>query len=185
MKETMDKIPEGDWLCEDCKSEKRKAQEKVKCDLVDGDGVDLKNADPCGKLDELDINGKNFKAEKDSSHVKLSRKREADDAEVSSAAKRQVLESKIRSPNVSSPRRASMLSRDSSFKNLDRERVKPAYQISPGVQTGKSAPEKAYPSLDERLRTSRGKLRPKSSCFVDFVWLDALFYIQYSTKLLI
>lgn len=181
MKIKMDKIPEGDWFCEDCKSEKRMAQEKVKCDLVDGDGVDFKNADLCGKLDGLDTDAKNIKAKKDSSHVKFSRKREADDAEVSSAAKRQVFESKIRSPNVSSPRRAG-LSRDSSFKNLDRERVKPAYQIPPGVQTGKSTPEVAYPSLDARLHTSRGKLIPKPSWFVDFGCCDALFSIQDSTN---
>ncbi|KAL8095536.1 uncharacterized protein LOC141693523 isoform X2 [Apium graveolens] len=163
MKEMMDKIPEGDWLCEDCKSEKRTAQEKVKCDLVVGDGVDSKNADICGKLDGLDTDAKNIKTKNDSSHVKLSRKREADDSEVSSAAKRQVFESKIRFPNVLSPRRAGMLPRDSSFKNLDRERVKPAYQIPHGVQTGKSAPEVAHPSLDARLHTSRGTfLRSKS-----------------------
>ncbi|KAK1366328.1 hypothetical protein POM88_041889 [Heracleum sosnowskyi] len=163
MKEMMDKIPEGDWLCEDCKSEKSKAQEKVKYVLVDGDGVDFKNADLCGKLDGLDTDAKNSKAEMDSSHVKISRKREADNAEVSSAAKRQVFESKIRSPSVSSPRRSGMLSRDGSFKNLDRERVKPNSQITPGVQTGKGALEVAYPSLDARLHTSRGTfLRSKS-----------------------
>lgn len=182
MKEMMDKIPEGDWLCEDCKSEKRMALEKVKCDLVDGDGGDYKSADLCGKPDGLDTDAKHIKPEKDSSHVKLSRKREADDAEVSSAAKRQVFESKIRSPNVSSPRRAGMLSRDRSFKNLDRERVKPAYQIPPGVQTGKNAPEVAYPSLDARLHTSRGKLTPNPSWFVDFVCCDALFHIQDITN---
>lgn len=178
MKEMLDKIPEGDWLCEDCKSEKEKALEKVKCNLVDGDGVDSKKADLCGKLDGLDRDANNIKAEKDNSHGKLSRKRKADDAEVSSAAKRKVFESNIRSPNVSIPRRAAVFSRDSSYKNIDVEKLKPVYQIPRGVQTGKSAPEVAYPSLDARLHTSRGKPTPKPSCFVDFVCCDALFCIQ-------
>ncbi|KAL1813611.1 ASI1-immunoprecipitated protein 2 isoform X3 [Daucus carota subsp. sativus] len=162
MKEMMTKLPEGDWLCEDCKFEKREREEKAKYNLVDGDGVAQKNAD-LGNLDGLHTDANIIKAEKESLHGKIYRKRKADDTEVSSSAKRQVFESTIRSPKISSPRRADVLSRDSSFKNSDRGKVKPASQIPPGVQTGKSIPEVANPSLDARQSTSRGTfLRSKS-----------------------
>lgn len=91
--------------------------------------------------------------------MKLSRKRKSDDAEVSSVAKRQVLEPPIRSPKTSSPRRVDALFRDSSFKNLDRGKVKPAHQNTTTLQTGNTAIHAAGPQ-DARLNTSRGKLNP-------------------------
>ncbi|XP_017242340.1 ASI1-immunoprecipitated protein 2 [Daucus carota subsp. sativus] len=133
MRDMLEKLPEGEWLCEDCKFDERKAQEKAKYNTVDGDELE------------------------DSSHVKLSRKRKSDDAEVSSVAKRQVLEPPIRSPKTSSPRRVDALFRDSSFKNLDRGKVKPAHQNTTTLQTGNSAIHAAGPQ-DARLNTSRGNL---------------------------
>ncbi|KAK1392085.1 PHD-type domain-containing protein [Heracleum sosnowskyi] len=171
MREMLDKIPEGDWLCEDCKFEERKAQEKPKYNTVDGDEPDGIHRSPgqnvglSEKLNGLDTDVDSIKAETDTSHLKLSRKRKADDAEVSSVAKRQVLESTVRSPRTSSPRRVDVLSRDSSFKNLDRGKVKPAldgkvkpaHQVPTTLQTGNTATEVAGP-LDARLHTSRGNL---------------------------
>ncbi|KAF1001935.1 ASI1-immunoprecipitated protein 2-like isoform X2 [Apium graveolens] len=163
MREMLDKIPEGDWLCEDCKFEERKAYEKAKYNTVDGDEPDGIRRSPGQnvglgeKLNGLDTDIDSIKAETDSSHVKLSRKRKADDAEVSSVAKRKVLDSTIRSPRTSSPRRVDVLSRDSSFKNLDRGKVKPAHQVPTTLQTGNSATQVAGP-LDGRLHTSRGNL---------------------------
>lgn len=165
MREMLDKIPEGDWLCEDCKFEERKSHEKAKYNTVDGDEPDGIHRSPgqnvgmCEKLNGLDTDVDSLKAETDSSHVKLPRKRKADDAEVSSVAKRQVLESTVRSPRTLSPRRVDVLSRDSSFKNLDRGKVKPAHQVPTTLQTGNSATQVAGP-LDARLHTSRGTLNP-------------------------
>lgn len=169
MREMLDKIPEGDWLCEDCKFEERKAQEKAKHNTVDGDEPDGIHRSPgenvglCEKLNGLDTDVDSIKAETDSSHVKLSRKRKADDAEVSSVAKRQVLESTVRSPRTSSPRRVDVPSRDSSFKNLDRGKVKPAHQVP--TKTGNTATQVGGP-LDAQLHTSRGTLNPLVSLFI-------------------
>lgn len=41
IKEMIDKFLEGDRLCEDCKSEKRMALEKLNYDSVDEDGVKI------------------------------------------------------------------------------------------------------------------------------------------------
>lgn len=176
MREMLDKIPEGDWLCEDCKFEERKSQEKVKYNTVNGDEasgnyripghVDSINVGLCGKLNGLDTDVDSIKSDTD---VKLSRKRKADDAEVSSVVKRQVLEPAIRSPKTSSPRRTDVLSRDSSFKKLDgRGKVKPAHQIPTTLQTGNSAKQVAGP-LDTRLNTSRGKLNPLVALLILYV----------------
>lgn len=40
MRDMLEKLPEGEWLCEDCKFDERKAQEKAKYNTVDGDELE-------------------------------------------------------------------------------------------------------------------------------------------------
>lgn len=137
----LDKIPEGDWVCKDCELEERNNQAKDKLGSADGN-------DP-------DVQGN--KTDKDCSSVKISRKRNADDAEVSSVAKRQALEPTIGSPKTSSPIKVGVLSRDSSFKNLDKGKVRPAHQFPHGIHAVNDTPETASPTLGTRQQTPRGK----------------------------
>ncbi|KAK7308871.1 hypothetical protein RJT34_05176 [Clitoria ternatea] len=99
MRDMCKKVPEGDWLCEECK---------------DAEENENKRADVEGK-----------KIVEVGSISQVSGKRLSDNNEVAPAAKRQALESSTGSPKTSSPRRLVQLSRESSFKSLDKSKVKP------------------------------------------------------------
>ncbi|GFS40069.1 RING/FYVE/PHD zinc finger superfamily protein [Actinidia rufa] len=73
------------------------------------------------------------KLNKKDSEEKGSRKRYAENIEVASAVKRQVLELTVGSPKTSSLGRIAALSRDSSFKTLNKEKVKPVHPLSSGI----------------------------------------------------
>ncbi|XP_061354417.1 protein PARALOG OF AIPP2-like isoform X2 [Gastrolobium bilobum] len=100
MKEMLEKVPEGEWLCEECK-----------------DAEETENK-------RLDVEGK--KILEVSSTSQVSGKRLSDNIEVAPAAKRQALESSTGLPKASSPKRLVTLSRESSFKSLDKLKAKPA-----------------------------------------------------------
>ncbi|KAF8380693.1 hypothetical protein HHK36_028183 [Tetracentron sinense] len=140
----LDKVPEGDWLCEECKlkeeTEKEK-QDKFETVLGTSKGSSLneisQNSGSTGtvnskllvKLDikESDVEGSRTNKVSSSSHI--SAKRHADNLEVASAAKRQALETKVGSPKVSSSSKETILSRDCSFKNLDKGKVMPTHKV--------------------------------------------------------
>ncbi|RDX94140.1 Bromodomain adjacent to zinc finger domain protein 2B, partial [Mucuna pruriens] len=104
MREMLEKVPEGDWLCEECKYVEETANRR------------------------LDIEEK--KVHKVSSTSQISGKRPSESMEVATAAKRQALESSTGSPKASSPKRLVPLSRESSFKNVDNKgKMKSGQQI--------------------------------------------------------
>ncbi|CAL0329392.1 unnamed protein product [Lupinus luteus] len=103
MRQKLEKVPEGNWLCEECKY-----AEETENQRLDDEG------------------GKHHK---DSSTSQVSGKRSSDRVDVGIAAKRQALESNIVSPKASSPKKVVSLSRESSFKSLDKGKVDPGHQI--------------------------------------------------------
>ncbi|RZB79380.1 uncharacterized protein LOC114376286 isoform X2 [Glycine soja] len=105
MREMLEKVPEGDWLCEECKCAEETANRK------------------------LDIEEK--KNHKVSSTSQISGKRPSQSMEIATAAKRQALESSTGSPKASSPKRIVPLSRESSFKSMDKEKMKSGQQKIP------------------------------------------------------
>ena len=68
--------------------------------------------------------------EKAITSTQISNKRLAENVEVAPSAKRQALEMRVGSPKTSSPKRMGALSRESSFKVLDKDRLRSAYPIS-------------------------------------------------------
>ncbi|XP_058778455.1 uncharacterized protein LOC131652572 isoform X2 [Vicia villosa] len=95
MREMLEKLPEGDWFCEECQ-----------------DAVEAENK-------RLDAEEK--KIIKTTSMSQVSGKRLSDNIEVAPpAAKRQTLESSKGSPKASSPKKLVTLSRESSFKSSDK-----------------------------------------------------------------
>ncbi|KAL5098666.1 hypothetical protein RYX36_002993 [Vicia faba] len=95
MREMLEKLPEGDWFCEECQ-----------------EAVEAENK-------RLDAEEK--KIIKTTSMSQVSGKRLSDNIEVASpAAKRQTLESSKGSPKASSPKKLVPLSRESSFKSSDK-----------------------------------------------------------------
>ncbi|XP_052733644.1 uncharacterized protein LOC108340361 isoform X1 [Vigna angularis] len=104
MREMLVKLPEGDWLCEECKC----AEETTNRRLV----VKEKK-----------------KLHKVISASQISGKRPSQSMEIATAAKRQALESSTGSPKASSPKRIVSLSRESSLKSMDKGKMKSGQQI--------------------------------------------------------
>ncbi|XWS58009.1 hypothetical protein CRYUN_Cryun09bG0222200 [Craigia yunnanensis] len=140
MREMLQKVPEGDWLCEECKlAEETESQKQG-----------------------LDTEGK--KENKLSSSTQSLGKRHAENQEGASALKRQAVETNIGSPKSLSPSRISALSREGSFKNLDRAKLRPSPQISLSNHSGNDVPETVRsPTSGPRLQTPKGTLLKSNS----------------------
>ncbi|XP_062119700.1 protein PARALOG OF AIPP2-like isoform X2 [Humulus lupulus] len=108
MRKMLRKVPGSNWMCEECKfAEEINSQKQVE-----------------GK-----------RMSKASSSAQVPSKRLVENLEAAPAAKRQALETSLGSPKSSSPNRVASLSRESSFKNLDRERSRPVQPASSGKQS--------------------------------------------------
>ncbi|KAL4377299.1 hypothetical protein GQ457_02G039610 [Hibiscus cannabinus] len=140
MREMLRKVPEGDWLCEECKLAEETESQK-------------QGSDSEGK-----------KAKKLSSSTSILGKRHAENLEGASAPKRLAGETNMGSPKSLSPSRTSSLSREGSFKNLDKGKVRPSPQISLGNHSGNDVPEAVRsPTSAPRLQTPKGSLLKCSS----------------------
>ncbi|KAL9327883.1 hypothetical protein ACSQ67_002886 [Phaseolus vulgaris] len=138
MREMLEKVPEGDWLCEECKDAEE--NENKKPDVEDKKIVEV------------------------SSTSQVSGKRLSDNIEVAPAAKRQALESSTGSPKTSSPKRLVPLSRESSFKTLNKSKVKTGLPIPSRNNSGGSDTETARsPSIGPRGQTPKGTLLKSNS----------------------
>ncbi|XP_017977038.1 PREDICTED: uncharacterized protein LOC18599595 isoform X1 [Theobroma cacao] len=140
MREMLQKVPEGDWLCEECKLAEETESQK-------------QGSDAEGK-----------RANKLSSGTQSLGKRHAENQEGSSAPKRQAVETNMASPKSLSPSRVAALSREGSFKNLDKGKMRPSPQISLGNHSGSDMPETARsPTSGPRLQTPKGTLLKSNS----------------------
>ncbi|XP_021676372.2 uncharacterized protein LOC110661878 isoform X2 [Hevea brasiliensis] len=139
MREMLQKVPEGDWLCEECKLAEETENQKQ-----DSEGKRMNKA---------------------SAHS--SGKRHVETMEVASASKRQAIETTFGSPKSSSPSRPAALLRDSSFKGLDKGKVNPAQQTSFVNHSSIDTPETARSSIVPRIQTPKGTLL-KSNSFNTF-----------------
>ncbi|KAK8590024.1 hypothetical protein V6N12_024408 [Hibiscus sabdariffa] len=139
MREMLQKVPEGDWLCEECKlAEETESQKQG-----------------------LYSDGK--KANRLISSTQYLGKRHADSLEGASASKKHAVESNMGSPNSLSPK-VPALSREGSFKNLDRLKVKPSPKLSLGNHSGKDMPETVCsPTSDPRLQSPKRTLLKSNS----------------------
>ncbi|RDY10635.1 hypothetical protein CR513_04795, partial [Mucuna pruriens] len=138
MREMLEKVPEGDWLCEECKDAEE--NENKRLDVEDKKMVEV------------------------SSTSQVSGKRLSDNIEVVPAAKRQALESSTGSPKTSSPKRLAPLSRESSFKSLDKSKVKPGLVMPIRNHSGGNDTEIARsPSNGPRIQNQKGTLLKSNS----------------------
>ncbi|KAG4386225.1 hypothetical protein AAZX31_11G008600 [Glycine max] len=138
MREMLEKVPEGDWLCEECKDAEE--NEKKRLDVDDKKMVEV------------------------SSTSQVSGKRLSDNIEVAPAAKRQALESSTGSPKTSSPKRLVPVSRESSFKSLDKSKVKPGLLMPIRNHSGCYDTEIARsPSIGSRGQNPKGMLLKSNS----------------------
>ncbi|KAL7003832.1 hypothetical protein U1Q18_004975, partial [Sarracenia purpurea var. burkii] len=171
MREMMDKVPEGDWLCEECKiDEEIKKLKQDKPVTVDGNDKNQSSGEATAlntnlfvKLDKKDSDVEGNKTNKDILSEKASNKRYAESIEVVSTVKRQVLEPTLGSPKTSSPSRIAALSHDSSFGSQDKGKLKPAHQLSSGTCITADTSKAAFSPAGPRLQTPRGTLLKSNS----------------------
>ncbi|KAJ8761697.1 hypothetical protein K2173_004473 [Erythroxylum novogranatense] len=136
MREMLRKLPEGDWLCEECKLTEETDNQKL-----DAEGIKT-----------------------DKALSRSSGKRCAVAAEVKFCSKRQAIETSSGSPKPSSPSRIAALSRDTSFKNLEKVKVKHSHYTSSGNQLSTDSSEIARScSTNARLQPPKGTLLKSNS----------------------
>ncbi|KAI9086920.1 hypothetical protein K1719_031081 [Acacia pycnantha] len=134
MREKLLKVPEGDWLCEECKETENQ---------------------------RLDVEER--KIPKFSSTPQHSGKRLSENIELAPVPKRQALESSSGSPKSSSPKRIVALPLESSLKSLDKGKVKPDNQMPIRNQSGIDNMETVCsPSSGPRGLLRKGLLKSNS-----------------------
>lgn len=85
-------------------------------------------------------------------------KRLAENLEAAPAVKRQTIETNIGSPKSSSPSRVAALSRESSFKSIDKGKMRPSSHISLGNHPNNDMSEATRsPTSGSKLQESKGK----------------------------
>ncbi|KAA8522058.1 hypothetical protein F0562_012628 [Nyssa sinensis] len=137
----LDKVPEGNWMCEDCMlQEETELQKQSKFEEVAGtlQGTPLNEIHQTAgnssnaNIKTLHIKGSIVeKSESDgvgSTH--FSAERPVGNSESGSSMKRRALETNVASPRVTRSYRRASLFGDSPYKILDKVKVKPAYDIS-------------------------------------------------------
>ena len=141
MREMLDEVPEGDWICEECKSFEESEMERQRqghSEVLGGKERSKRNSDSL--LERKDPFLAGTRADNDSLTKHFPNKRRGSDIEVDPAPKRQVLESMVQSPTASSPGRDGSLSRDNSFKNTDKMIAKLIHQTSISGRDGREKP---------------------------------------------
>ncbi|KAK8542855.1 hypothetical protein V6N13_136593 [Hibiscus sabdariffa] len=117
MREMLQKVPEGYWLCEECKLVEETETQKQ----------------------GLDVEGE--KANKVGSSTQSLVKRHAENLESALALKQKAVETSMGSPEPLSSNRVCALSQEGSFKDLNKGKVKPYLQNSFGNHSGNDMPE--------------------------------------------
>ncbi|KAL3521770.1 hypothetical protein ACH5RR_019919 [Cinchona calisaya] len=169
MREMVDKVPGGDWLCEECKFNvemKNLRQEKV-CSF-DGSGkinsFGKENPEFANLFTKYEDKGSDVVGNRtgnDPLSEKLLGKRHSDDAEVSCTAKKRVLEPDICSAKVPTSSGIGVISRDSSFKHLGGGKAKPSQHSSAGTLSAHDIA--TSPASGSRLHTPQGTFTKSNS----------------------
>ncbi|XP_042063889.1 uncharacterized protein LOC121807688 isoform X1 [Salvia splendens] len=160
MKEMLEKVPEGEWLCEECQTLELVGNGKQ--EKIGSMDENEKNISP-GRVSE-NLNNSDFEGHRTKSSTKniSKRRRDDEDAEVSSIAKKPALELTIGSPKTSNSKLA-VLSRESSLKNLDKCRLRSPNRSSLDTIPVNDATEFAKPALDARGLNLRGNFSKSNS----------------------
>ncbi|XP_044498759.1 uncharacterized protein LOC123220565 isoform X3 [Mangifera indica] len=134
MKEMLQKLPEGEWLCEECTfAEETENQKQV-----------------------LDMEGKRTNKIATQSFGK----RQAENLEPAVTAKRLAVETSLGPAKSSNPTRTAALSRDSSFKSIDKGKIKPASFVN---VSSNDISETARSPTGPLLQTPKGTLLKSNS----------------------
>ncbi|KAJ8633771.1 hypothetical protein MRB53_027107 [Persea americana] len=155
MRIMLDKVPEGDWLCEECQlkeDDEKQKLDRTKIITATPNETPSKesfegilNSKLLPKLDTKSEEAELSNASKVSASSLLSAKRHADNFEDSSSKSRKLaVDTSPGAPRIGSPGRKPALSRESSFKTMDVDKVKKANLVpSSGSQSANNSKEVA------------------------------------------
>ncbi|XP_011624581.1 uncharacterized protein LOC18437469 isoform X1 [Amborella trichopoda] len=178
----LDKLPEGEWLCEECKLKEQAENKKpnkigtllptpkpVYSNEKSQNSRDPTSSKPSSKLNIKVPDQDTSKSSKLVPSPSLSSKRPSENSDTSSLSKRQALEGPSSGQRVSGLSKKPMLSRDGSSKNLEMGKTKPTHLLnSSGSQLGRSSQDNgkshspsglnpSSPKVQSRLHSSRSK----------------------------
>ncbi|CAN6460306.1 unnamed protein product [Victoria cruziana] len=174
MQVMLDKVPEGEWLCEECKcKENVESQKSDKCEsIVPASRLPVMNE--TNKISKASALSKSL-PKLDLKLLDLDMKQTAKpatprlvEAEPVSAAKRQASDKGNGSPNLCSPNRKPSLLREGSFKNLDTSKVKLVPSVTSSAGQSAKHPEEigtygCNSRMQSRLQSPRNKFSPPSN----------------------
>ncbi|KAL9164222.1 hypothetical protein ABFS82_06G091100 [Erythranthe guttata] len=163
MREMLTEVPEGDWLCEECKSVERVRngrQEKM------GKADEKEKNNSSGEASSEYANSSDAEGRRNKGSVRTPCKRHRDDdgIEVSSVGKKPALETIVGSPKTSNPSKTAALSRETSLKNLDKGRLQSSHHSVPDTVPVNEITETAGTPSDRRGHNFRG-IFSKSNSF--------------------
>ncbi|XP_031501956.1 uncharacterized protein LOC116265484 [Nymphaea colorata] len=174
----LEKVPEGEWLCEECKSKENESQKSDNSEsslpASKVSGTSEKNKFPKSisipespsKLEPRLSDVEARKATELLTPPLISAKRHMDSSEVSIPTKKQAIEAVTSGSSHSSGlNRKTLFLREGSFKNLDTKKVKPAHQVPlAGGKSSNNSEEVCLSTtsssnsrMQSRLHSPRGK----------------------------
>ncbi|KAG9155724.1 hypothetical protein Leryth_003997 [Lithospermum erythrorhizon] len=171
MREMLEKVPEGDWMCDECQyDEEMKNQRQHKVVNEDGNAktsssgkASSGNSNACLRSDTRSSNDLDIRS-KDRSNMEILGKRPKEDSEVSSLSKRRAVESVIGSPKTSGSKTVASLSQEISPKTLNRGKEKVSHQSSFAAPVGSDDTESASALVSSPTRlTPRGTFLKSNS----------------------
>ncbi|KAK6118468.1 hypothetical protein DH2020_047735 [Rehmannia glutinosa] len=161
MREMLAKVPEGEWLCEECQAVGHVGngrQEKI--GRVDENEKNNSGHASSEYANSSDVEGQRTKG---SMRIPCKRHRDDDDVEVSSIVKKPALESILGSPRPSNSGKAAALTRENSLKSLDKGRLQSAHHSSLDTVPVNDTTESASSASDLRLHSFRGTFSKSNS----------------------
>ncbi|XP_072961642.1 uncharacterized protein [Typha angustifolia] len=182
MRVMVDKIPEGNWLCEECQLKDVEDKRKDKYETISSTPISesfTENNRNCGsRLTPQDLVKSGDTATdpevggftKGKQNLQKSVKRHVDNVEVISTTSKRIVENNSGSRETASPRKSNVLSRESSFRSSHMEKIKSANIASsprdPSVisfQASSSHAIGSMPKIQEQLHSPGGSLLKQNS----------------------
>lgn len=198
MRIKLEKVPGRGWMCEECMA-KEETQKEMKCTIGFLKGSSLnqtrKNSGNSStskfenflEFESMDSTVSRSRTKSLDSAPQFSAKRPADSLETVPVTKKRTLETLTRPTKVPSPHKKDILSRDSSFRNLCKGKVKQAHETSFGDNSSNNTLQSAclptvsdYKSqkIPQQLQMSRGSLLKSNSFHI----LDANLKVKLPEK---
>lgn len=150
----LDKVPDGDWMCEECKSIELVTNERPeKIGIVDQNEI----YNSSGQESSEYVNSSDIERLRTRGCMSPGKRlRDDADAEVSSIVKKPSLESTVGSPKTSSSSKTGALSCENSTKNLDKGRLLSSHHSSFDTVLVNDTPESAQIASNLRVQNFRG-----------------------------